>query len=68
MGVRFMIQTTIATTLAENQFGKFFHSTWHVLFLQCACYSFQQLHSDVGNNYMNISFEFHVLQVFTEFI
>jgi hypothetical protein len=32
------------------------HSTWHVLFLQCACSSFQQLHSIVENNYMNIFF------------
>ncbi len=35
------------------------HSTWHVLFLQCAYFSFQQLHSIVENNYMNISFESH---------
>jgi hypothetical protein len=36
------------------------HSTWHVLFLQYAYFSFQQLHSIVGNNYMSTSFEFHV--------
>jgi len=30
-----------------------------VLFLQCACFSFQQLHPVVGNNYMSISFESH---------
>ncbi len=44
----------------KSNLANFSHSTWHVLFMQCACSSFQQLHSVVGNNYMSISFKFHV--------
>jgi hypothetical protein len=44
------------------------HSTWHVLLLQCAYFSFQQLHYVVQNNYMSTSLESMLLQVLTEFI
>ncbi len=44
----------------KSNLANSFHSTWHVLLLQCACFSFQRFHSVVGNNYMSTSFKFHV--------
>jgi hypothetical protein len=43
----------------KSNLANSFHSTWQMLFLKCACFSFEQFHYAVGNNYMNISFEFH---------
>ncbi len=59
---------SLSPSLPKSYLANFSHSTWHVLFLQCACFSFRQLHFIVGNNYMNISLNSMLLQVFIEFI